>query len=161
MNVTEFMPWQPKMQISYQLPICWSQLCPPSAVCRITFWSTPTIQPDMRRDGTSPQFSVAGLPVTLALGAFAAGDSPSRTAASTPLLAASAASSPEVKFLTAAKATESRSTLVPLLCGSQSPPPSAVCRMTPLAPTAQPDCGVAKATESRSTLVPLPCGSQW
>src|SRR5271165_5837666 len=36
--------------------------------------------------------------------------------------------------------------VVPLLCASQRWPPSAVCRMVPLSPTAQPDCHAAPPT---------------
>src|SRR5271154_5630456 len=39
-------------------------------------------------------------------------------------------------------------------------PPSSVCRMVPVYPTAQPDCGVTKVTELRYSVVPLVCGLQ-
>jgi hypothetical protein len=47
---------------------------------------------------------------------------------------------------------------VPLFCGFQLSPPSSVCKMKPLLPTIQPDCGVAKAMEkSHSPVLHCSC----
>src|SRR3974390_3388135 len=55
---------------------------------------------------------------------------------------------------------ERRISFVPLLCGCQLCPPSAVCRMAPPSPTAQPACGETKATEYSHACVPLLCCCQ-
>src|SRR6202020_1447168 len=58
------------------------------------------------------------------------------------------------------KKTESNTPAVPLDCARQLLPPSSLCRIAPLSPTAQPICSSTKNTDRKSEAVPPSCISQ-